>query len=447
MFASSDARSRSSWYFEALCQGLAIGFSEVLLVIWYSKNTTSAVVLGLALTLPAAIGAVTQAFSTRFHRKGWVSHKLAYAAIATQVCGLFLMATSLALTTMESAGLWIGQILYWMGGMTATSPTQEILAKTIPVEEHNRFFSRRAILVTVVTLACNFVSSWFLDQNLARSTIAAFILFAGVARLASLYVISRQSREIPEQPTTEKIIRIEPKASSDAVVSILKLSGCIFLFRCAVNISSPFYSAYMLSDLSFSLMTYSLFTAVPLVTKSLCLTNWARLLDDNRKFEGLLLAIMMIGVVPLFWASSQSMPILFSTQIASGLSWAGFDLIAVLMVQQMYPRSITKNLGLFLALGSLGSVAGGLIGGVIHTMLESNYQTLFAVSGILRLFTGFFLLWFLRRHRLFQFHQLKLRSGISTIMAIRPSIHAAARIVPLSTLRRKYRHRVRKDAA
>jgi MFS family permease len=218
--------------------------------------------------------------------------------------------------------------------------------------------------------------------------------------------------------------------SDEVIVSIIQLSLVMMLFRCAVNISSPFYSTYMIRDIQLDFSVYSILTAIPLLTKALCLTNWARLLDDNRKFEGLAIATVAIGAVPVLWAVNATAPWIGVLQVLSGLSWAGFDLISILLVQNMYPRSITQKLGIYLALSSVGSVAGGLLGGVILKLTES-YHVLFAISCVLRLVTGFGLLWYLRRHHLFRFHQLRLKSGIATLMTVRPSLEAAAKILPL----------------
>ena len=414
-----------TWYIEAVCQGLTIGFSEVLIIIWYSRQDSSAIKLGVMLTLPAAIGAITQAFATKncTHQKS--PQRLASLSIAGQVLGLAAMAFALTLTHYSDVFLFLGQCLYWMGGMTASSPTQEILAKTIPAPEHNRFFSRRAMIMTVVTLACNIISASLLDRGLTAAVLVQFMMIAAAARLVSLMMINGQPA-----PLILKGAEISPSGvnQDEALVSIIRLSICMFLFRCAVNISSPFYSAFMLKNLSMSFRDYSLITAVPLVTKTLCLTNWARLLDDNKKFEGLLIAIIAIGCTPILWSFNQSYLSLGGLQVVSGISWAGFDLITVLLIQHMYPTSITHKLGLFLALGSLGSVAGGIIGGALLNSLGS-YQTVFAISGCCRLATGFLLLWYLRRNHLFRFHELNLRQGLSTLIAVKPSLAAAAKLI------------------
>lgn len=448
---STHQKVSRNWYFEAICQGLTIGFSEVLLVVWYSKHVSSAVGLGLALTLPAAIGAIVQALATRKVKSKEHAEHLAIIGIGAQVLGLFLMGASILQSQNEWTGLFIGQIFYWVGGMTAQSPTHEILSNHIDLNSQNRFFSQRAFLITVVTLICMLLSAWFLENGLSRQTISGFILFAAIARLLSLYLLARRKTK-QESPNEHKIISIVPKPSDEVLISIVKLSLCIFLFRFAVNISSPFYSAYMLNDLAFTITTYALFTSIPLLTKCLFLSNWARLMDQDKKFEGLFIAILLIGIVPFAWATTDLMPVLFLTQIASGLSWSGFDLISILLIQAMYPKSITRNLGLFLALGSLGGVAGGIMGGFMRDSWGASYHHLFLTSALLRLTTGFLFLWYLRKHNLFRFQTLQLKQGLATMLEFQNTISAAAKIVPLHQLRlsnRKFRtdSKVKKKAS
>jgi hypothetical protein len=426
MQKTSKKSKNACWYAEALCLGVTIGFSEVLLAIYYGSQEMDSVTLAIFMTVPAAFGALAQAGMTNIRRICANAKRLALSAMAIQISGLLLMAWSLTNLTSHSLSMFIGQCLYWIGGMTSSSPTQEILAHNVDPSLHNRFFSRRAMLMTVLTLICNLSSARVLDHGLTNTIMATFLLIAALMRFVSLLLVFISANHKPAATQ-----HTDNRADDGAVVSIIKLSLVMMLFRCAVNLSSPFYSTYMLREIDLGFTVYSFLTALPLLTKALCLTNWARLLDDNRKFEGLAIATFAIGTVPVLWAINASTPWLGFLQVLSGLSWAGFDLISILLVQNMYPRSITQKLGIYLALSSIGSVAGGIIGGFILRQTAS-YHTLFAFSGILRLFTGFGLLWYLRRHHLFRFKELRVKSGIATLITVRPSIEAAAKILPIN---------------
>jgi hypothetical protein len=422
-------KSSACWYAEALCLGITVGFSEVLLAIYYGSKDLDSVSLAIFMTVPAAFGALTQAALTRSRNWFQNARTLALCSIAVQVAGLLMMANALYTNESDHIRMFIGQCLYWMGGMTSSSPTQEILAHGVDAAQHNRFFSRRAMVMTILTLACNLSSAKILNQGLTSDLMARFLLIAALARAISLALIFLfADKNEPHHHSSTK----DTSESEDTVfVSILQLSLVMMIFRCAVNISSPFFTAYMLRDIHLDFAVYSMLTAIPLITKTVCLTNWARLLDDNRKFEGLAIATMAIGAVPVMWAFWTSPYWLSILQIISGLSWAGFDLISILLVQNMFPRSITQKLGLFMAFSSIGSVAGGVIGGLI-LRATGSYHTLFAISGILRLVTGFAFLWYLRRNHLFRFKDLHLKSGLATLMTVRPSIEAAAKILPFT---------------
>jgi hypothetical protein len=436
MFTHRPNLSSAGWYAEAICLGVTIGFSEVLLAIYYGSMEMDSVLLAIFMTVPAAFGAITQVAMTRLKSIFAGARSLALMAVAVQILGLTTMSSALFANQSDHLMMFIGQCLYWMGGMTSSSPTQEILANSVSVDSHNRFFSRRAMFMTILTLICNLSSAKFLGTGLTPQLMATLLAIAAGARAVSFGLIYffasskatyRQNHEVQD--------------ADESLVSILRLSLVMMMFRCAVNISSPFFSAYMLREIHLDYAIYSMLTAIPLVTKTFCLTNWARLLDDNRKFEGLAIATFTIGAVPVLWAIGASTAWLSVLQVLSGLSWAGFDLISILLVQHMYPRSITQKLGLFLALGSIGSVAGGVLGGVILKTFGS-YHVLFAVSGVLRLLTGFSLLWYLRRHHLFRFQNLKLRSGLATLVTVRPSIEAAAKILPIPLKKDARRNRV-----
>ncbi|MCX6117896.1 MAG: MFS transporter [Proteobacteria bacterium] len=376
------------------------------------------------LTLPAAIGALAQAALTRI--KYISTHTLAITSILTQISGLLTMAFTLAYVGGNPYGLFIGQCLYWIGGMTAASPTQEILAKAVSVKVHNQFFSRRAIVITVITLACNFASAKISENNLNAILLSQFILFSAFIRFLSAIFILR-SKPITNSNSS---FALEEDTKSNSLVSIVKLSLCICLFRFAVNISSPFFSAYILNGLGATLTLYAILTAIPLFVKIFCLNNWAKLLDENKKFEGLFIATMAIALGPILTGLYQNIPALAGLQILTGISWSGFDLISVLLIQNMYPRNITNKLGLFLAMGSIGSVVGGVLGG-LHFNHYKDYESLFILSGVMRFATGFLLLWYLRRHHMFRFHELNLKHGLATLITVRPSLEAAAKLIPL----------------
>jgi hypothetical protein len=308
--------------------------------------------------------------------------------------------------------------------MTASSPTQEILAQEVSADRHNRFFSQRAMVMTILTLICNFASAKILTSGLTSLLMAKLLFIAALARGISLILVMFSSRS-PESPSAGQ----QTLTEDTALISIIKLSLLMMFFRASVNISSPFFTTYMLREIHLNFTVFSLLTAIPLITKTLCLTNWARLLDDNRRFEGLAIATVAIGAVPIMWAFWSSPEWLSILQVISGLSWAGFDLISILLVQNMYPRSITQKLGFYMALSSIGSVMGGVIGGLI-LRYAGDYHVLFAFSGALRLVTGFAFLWYLRRHHLFRFHDLKIKTGIATIITVRPTIEAAVKILP-----------------
>ena len=177
------------WYAEAVCLGVTIGFSEVLLAIYYGSAAIDSVTLGLFMTVPAAFGAVTQVAMTSLKKVFGSARVLAITAIVIQILGLLSMALALQANPSHQVMMFVGQCLYWMGGMSSASPTQEILANGVDVGLHNRFFSRRAMLMTVLTLVCNLSSAQVLKNGLTPALMSTFLTIAAGARCVSLVLI------------------------------------------------------------------------------------------------------------------------------------------------------------------------------------------------------------------------------------------------------------------
>jgi MFS family permease len=279
-----------------------------------------------------------------------------------------------------------------------------------------------------------------LNVGLSPEILGYLLSTAFVARFLSFGLILAATSHLHSPDQT----LIMPKPQ-DSHVPILPICVAIFFFRFSVNTSSPFYSAFMLKELSMTFPQYLFLTAVPLISKIISLHNWARMLDHKRIFEALVLSTVIVSLVPILWSAYHATAWLAVLQVLSGLSWSGFELVSVLLIQQMYPGNITQRLGIFLAAGSLGSVFGGVAGGALLNDGYS-YTQLFTLSGWLRLGTGMGLLLYLRKQHLFRFQHLKLREGVITIVALRPSVEAMIKLVPLKPRRVavKARH---KDAA
>ena len=100
----------------------------------------------------------------------------------------------------------------------------------------------------------------------------------------------------------------------------------VSLFNFAVNLSSPLLAVYMISNLKFTYMTYTLVISCEYVARVISLTFWGKQVDKSGSLRVLGLASHLIPFVPIMWIFSGNVFYLCMAQLFSGTVWAAFDL-------------------------------------------------------------------------------------------------------------------------
>lgn len=436
-------------------------FSETLAITYLSKVTQSAFELGILTTLPAAFGAVVQMAVPALCAKACPS-KLTKLSVCVQVLGLFALGICFLSGTLTLPALLAGLTLYWVGGMTAGAPWQEWISRLVPEAQHNSFFATRNALVSLVTLCAMLVSGVLFQGRLSTEWVGASLLAAAGVRIVSLVLLlnhpaprrsmgaagghdvgfaetasgdAPHGAEASRPPLPCKGLthaggtRGRVKSGAFGLKTLVLLSCLLFVFRITIHVSAPYYNPYMLNELKLSLFTYTVLNALPLLVRSLMVSNWGVLLDRDRMYEGLCIALFGIALLPYLWTLSGSLEYLSMLQLASGIIWSGFELITVLLIQRMYPRKIMQSLSVFTAFGSLGGVAGALLGGALRDAGWSYFQV-FVLSAFGRGAAGFLFLAALYKLGAFRFRALDLRLGLVTVLSVRPSLDLIGRFLP-----------------
>jgi MFS family permease len=165
----------------------------------------------------------------------------------------------------------------------------------------------------------------------------------------------------------------------------------------AVGIASPFFTVYMLRDLTLSYLEFTLMLGTSVIVQFSMLSLWGRIGDVYGNRLVVIVTSLALPVVPLLWLLSDNLWYLLFAQALSGLSWSGFTLGTGNMLFELVPRTRRAAYVAFHNFGSaLGVFAGAMLGAALALALpprpvlvgdqptSSNLLYLFALSGLMR---------------------------------------------------------------
>jgi len=274
-----------------------------------------------------------------------------------------------------------------------------MMADLVPVQMRGRFFGLRNRIAGFVSGIFAYVAGGILQLLTGNTNLAFTIIFAGAmaSRLVSFYFLSQMYE--PLSPATEK-------RSHDSILKVARglfstNIGSFIIFCALINfsatVSAPFFSPYMLRDLQFSYIVYTIINSVAILATVGFMTWWGKRMDRAGSIKVLKITSFFIPFVPLGWALSHNLWWLILMQIFSGFAWAGFQLSSsVFIFDAAPPQNRTRYIAIYNFLIFLGVSVGSLTGGIVAPLLPpfrgSYFLSIFIVSGLARLAVALFFL-------------------------------------------------------
>ncbi|MBE7446920.1 MAG: MFS transporter [Planctomycetia bacterium] len=306
------------------------------------------------------------------------------------------MLLPIALVPYVSKSIQIGMLiglctLYMLFASLAGPAWGSLMADLVPLRKRGVFFSKRSRLIGLVTLSTTFLAGYTLHLFKTQSLIGFTIIFflAMISRYISCYFLSRMY-----EPPLE--VKREHYFSFGAFVRRLNVGNfgkyVIFqsTFNFAVFIASPFFTVFMLRDLGFSYLTYTIVViTVPLAT-ILSMSYWGRYSDALGNRRVMRICSIIISVLPALWLVSHEVYFLIGIQVLAGFFWGGFNLCSSNFIyESAIPEKRTRCISYFNTINGLAICLGNLLGGFLAThippVLGYRLLTLFAISSCLRI--------------------------------------------------------------
>jgi MFS family permease len=376
-----------------------VGVGETYLPAFALAAGLGEVAAGLVSTVPLLMGSVLQLVAPlgvrwlQSHRR-WI-----VLCVVCQATSFLPLAAAAAMGQVPGPLVFCAAAIYWGSGLASGPAWNTWMGGVVPQRVRSRYFARRTRLghagVLVGFAAAGLGLHFGADYAPILDVFAITFLAAAICRYISaafLYHQNEADDPISEQrsvPLRELCKRLGRKTDGALLLYFLAV-------QCAVQISGPYFSPYMLRHLQLSYAQFVVLVAAAFVGRIVAMPMLGAF--AGRYGVRALLWLGGIGIVPLSgaWLVSSDFTYLIGLQVTVGVLWGSYELaVALLFLEAIDIRERTSVLTKYNVAHAGCTAFGSLMAGAALTYFgktPENYQMLFAVSTIARL-AALVLLW------------------------------------------------------
>jgi MFS family permease len=384
---------------DAFAWAVMTGCGEAYFVAFGLASGLGEVASGLLATVPLLIGAAVQMVSPWGIRRCGSLRTWIASNAGIQALSLLPLVVMAEVETVPAWAIFTLASIYWAAGL-ATAPAWNTWVTTlVPRTMRARFFAMRSRLAQVglivgLAIAAGLLQ-WGRGGGFELQAFGLVFLVAFLARLVSSVLLYRHS-----DAPSGFIDRIEPISRRALAPFLAEGKGRLVLLymlavTMSVQVSGPFFTAYILEHLRFSYLELMGINACTVLSKVAFLPLIGRFAKEQG--PGRLLWIGGLAITPAatLWLVSENFWYLLALQLAVGVGWACWEMATFLLVFDTIPESHrTPVLTLFNLANALAIVGGSVIGAVILRFTGVGawgYAVLFGATGAMRLVTLFML--------------------------------------------------------
>ena len=284
--------------------------------------------------------------------------------------------------------------LYAIFGSLAGPSWFSLMGDIVPEKIRGRYFSRRntisGIVVLITTLIAAFLLDLFKTKGLLLLGFSILFFVSGIFRLISTYILKKHyyPKLKLEKGYYFSFFQFVKKAPYN---NFGKFVIYIALINFTVQIAAPFFTVYMLKDLGFNYLTFTLVNISQSIFTLLSLQLWGKFSDKYGNRELLRIGSILVPFIPILWLfSSSPIYLMLVVQLVAGIGWAAFNLAASNFIYDSVSvqrrgicvayYSLMNGIGIF-----LGAALGGLLAQYLIISFMNKLLFIFLLSGIARL--------------------------------------------------------------
>ncbi len=398
----------------------------------------STVQIGLLAALPQLAGAIMQWWSAMAMDS--CRQRLPRIMIAVMVQALVWLPLALLPFVMghgpgTAAVLIVLAVISQAAAGFAVPAWNSLIGDLVPAEIRGRFFGQRnratGLSSFLAMIGAGLVLHLFARGDRAAWGFTLVFLIAGLSRLDSRRWLSRyrdpECLVSAEQVFTfRQFLRRSPHSNFAIYVFYV---GVVNL---AVSFSAPYFSLYMLRDLHFSYLEFTVVTSVLSISQFLMFRYWGELCDRFGNKKILNVCGWAICIVPCLWAFSTHIVYLGAIQVVAGMVWAGFSLASSnFLFDAVTPPKRARCVAYQGLINGVAYLVGSLSGGYAASHLPASFAlgpwawhpvspllVIFVLSGLMRLAAAILMLRKFREVR--EVEAIRHRDLIYRITNIKP---------------------------
>ncbi|MGV8086267.1 MAG: MFS transporter [Candidatus Woesearchaeota archaeon] len=369
------------------------GFGEQYVTPYALKLGATNSDIGILASVPSFIGSIFQVIGAKLtdhyaNRKKVVTFFVFLQAIMLLPLFIvpYLTKSMLSLTLLFS--------LYLVFSNIAAPGWNSWIGSVIPENERAKYFSKRnkiaisALLISVLT--AGIILTYFTKINI---WIGFGILFtvAFFGKIISWYYLTKQFEpkytvDNSEHFSFRDFIKRMPKTNFGNFVMFRSLMAF------AVMIASPFFAVYMLKDLQFTYLQYTIMILFPMLIKILTMTYWGKYSNKVGTRNIMIVSAFLIALIPTAWfiigyflfGNANIFYIIILAEIINGFAWAGFELSTFnYVLETVSPPKRARCIAYFNVVFGTAVLIGGLLGSWLVMNLPKEYH---GISVILLVF-------------------------------------------------------------
>lgn len=363
---------------EAVASATMTGTSDNFLNAFAIYLQASAMQLGWLTAIPQLFGAVSQIVSVWLGNHVRRKPLVVYAAFLQSllVAGMAALALASGFDQLQDQRITL-LIFLAVGYFTCLNCIQPHwrawMGGLVPQQRRGVFFAARSRLTMAASLLVFVSGGTVLSITAANNnTWLGFALLFGVAasgRMISGILLWHMHDPAPESAQNAMRLLDSWRHIRESLKdpTFRNYSFFVACMQGAVALSAPFFTMYMLRDLEFTYLQFSVNSIASIGTQFVMLHFWGKFSDRFGNHLLMVISSCMIPAIPLLWLVSSEYYYLLIVQVISGISWSGFTLSTANYLYDIRPHN--TNFAFYAAIQSGTSAlmvfCGGLLGGYL----------------------------------------------------------------------------------